>query len=48
MGLGNVTEYFSLESYAMRETLRYEVGEVDGGVDADRGECCSGVGGRGQ
>jgi hypothetical protein len=38
MGLGNVTEYFSLESYAMRETLRYEVGEVDGGVYAEGGE----------
>jgi hypothetical protein len=38
MGLRNVSEYFSLESYAVGEALGYEVGEVDGGVYAEGGE----------
>jgi hypothetical protein len=33
-----VAEDFPLESYAAREALRYEVGEVDGGVYAEGGE----------
>jgi hypothetical protein len=38
MGLGNVSENFALENYATGETLGDEVGEVDGGVYAERGE----------
>lgn len=41
-------EVGAMKSYAVAEEAGHQVGEVDGGVDADRGEGGGGVDGRGK